>query len=188
MDIELGLLNAGGVTEPNAAWTEEAKKLSVAALEAKLGETTSKLVHFTETTTDPESVDVQLVKLHSAVGGAVLVHKYIPVLSLPTKNETFDWSLGPDVKTIGARHDADYALFVYVRDSYTSAGRAAVIFIGAILGAGIQGGTQIGFASLVDLKTGEVVWFNRLARASGDLRSEKGATDTVAALLDNFPK
>ena len=111
MDIELSLLNAGGVTEPNAAWTETAKKLALSALEEKLGETSAKLVSFKEVTTDPESVDVQLVKLHRAVGGTVLVHKYIPVLSLPTKSETFDWSLGPDVVSIGERHDADYALY-----------------------------------------------------------------------------
>ncbi len=188
MDIELSLLNAGGVTEPNAAWTETAKKLALSALEEKLGETSAKLVSFKEVTTDPESVDVQLVKLHRAVGGTVLVHKYIPVLSLPTKSETFDWSLGPDVVSIGERHDADYALFVFVRDSYTSGGRAAVILLAAVLGAGVQGGTQVGFASLVDLKSGEVVWFNRLARGSGDMRHEKGAKDTVGALLANFPK
>jgi len=60
--------------------------------------------------------------------------------------------------------------------------------LAAVLGAGVQGGTQVGFASLVDLKSGEVVWFNRLARGSGDMRHEKGAKDTVGALLANFPK
>lgn len=79
-------------------------------------------------------------------------------------------------------------MFVFVRDSYTSAGRAAVILVAAVLGVGVQGGTQVGFASLVDLKTGEITWFNRLARGQGDLRQETGAKDTVAALLENFPK
>ena len=70
-----------------------------------------------------------------------------------------------------------------------TAGRAAAIFLAAALfGVGIQGGSQLGFASLVDLKTGNVVWFNRLARASGDLRTEAPAEETVKTLLTSFPK
>lgn len=190
VDVELSLLNAGGVTEPNAAWTETAKKLAIAAMREKLGETSAKLVKvgpdFADK--DPESSEVQLVKLHGAVGGAILVHKYVPVLSLPTKSDVFDWTLGSDVKLLAEKHNADYALFVYVRDSYTSAGRAAVILFAAVLGVGVRGGSQIGFASLVDLKSGEIVWFNRLARGHGDLRQASGAKDTVSALLTNFPK
>ena len=57
----------------------------------------------------------------------------------------------------------------------------------ALLGVGISGGAQIGYASLVDLKTGQVVWFNNLARGYGDLRDEKSALETVEALLKGFP-
>jgi hypothetical protein len=39
------------------------------------------------------------------------------------------------------------------------------------LKTGIMGGVQSGFASLVDLRTGDIVWFNQLGRATGDLRS-----------------
>jgi hypothetical protein len=57
----------------------------------------------------------------------------------------------------------------------------------AILGVGITGGIQIGYASLVDLKSGRVVWFNNLVRMSGDLREPKPAQETVEALLSGFP-
>jgi len=64
------------------------------------------------------------VKLHGAVGGTVLAHHYNPQLRLPSKGEKFDWSLGPSAAAIARSQGADYALFLYVRDSYTSAGRA----------------------------------------------------------------
>jgi len=51
----------------------------------------------------------------------------------------------------------------------------------------MQGGTQRGFASLVDLRTGDVVWYNRLLRAKGDMRNAKGARETADALLRGFP-
>jgi hypothetical protein len=49
------------------------------------------------------------------------------------------------------------------------------------------GGLQTGYASLVDLNTGRVRWFNRLARGSGDLREADKAADTIEALLEQFP-
>ena len=36
----------------------------------------------------------------------------------------------------------------------------------ALLGVGLAGGSQTGYASLVDLRTGRVVWFNNLASAA----------------------
>ena len=189
-DIELSVLNAGGVQEPNAAWTEKAKQLAFASLQEKLGETSASLVNYDEkvASNDPESDEVQLLKLHEVVGSTIVLHKYLPIHSLPTKKDSFDWTLGPTVTSLRDKHKADYGLFVHIRDSYTSGGRAAVILLAAVLGVGVQGGTQAGLASLVDLKTGEIVWFNLLARGHGDLRTETGAKDTIAALLSNFPK
>ena len=57
----------------------------------------------------------------------------------------------------------------------------------AILGVGITGGIQIGYASLVDLQTGQVIWFNQLARGTGDLREADSARETVDALFTGFP-
>jgi hypothetical protein len=48
------------------------------------------------------------------------------------------------------------------------------------------GGQQIAFASLVDLKTGKVVWFNMLSSTVGDIRSPEGAEKMVATLLDKM--
>jgi len=57
----------------------------------------------------------------------------------------------------------------------------------AVLGVGLSGGSQVGYASLVDLESGRVLWFNSLARATGDLRDPGKAAETVDALLTGFP-
>lgn len=189
-DIELSVLNAGGVKEPNAEWTEKANKFALAALREKIQGTSAKLVEYDKSKADSnsDSEEVQLLKLHEVVGGSIVAHKFLPAFQLPTKQDSFDWTLSPAVKTLRDKYGADYGLFVFVRDSYTSGGRAAVILLAAVLSVNVQGGTQGGFASLVDLRTGEIVWFNLLARGHGDMRNQAGATETITALMENFPK
>jgi hypothetical protein len=190
LDVELSQLTAGGMEEPHAEWTEAAHQHMAAALEEEARVRKVKLVTF-----DPEHGDAadrevatELIALHRAVGSAVLTHQYLGP-ALPSKEGKFDWSLGPSVAAISRSHQhADYALFLFVRDSYATAGRIAVIAIAALLGAGVPGGTQVGFASVVDLKTGDIVWFNFLLRGTGDLRTPDAAGETVKALVSDSLK
>lgn len=186
-DVELSQLTAGGMQEPHAEWTEAAQQHMRAALGEAAKTYKVKLIEFQPERGDSADRDtsLELVRLHRAVGGAVLLHQYIPGLALPSKDGKFDWSLGPSVAAISRAHEADYALFLFVRDSYATAGRVAVMVIGALLGVGVQGGTQVGFASVVDLKTGDIVWFNRLLRPQGDLRTPEAAAETVRALVSD---
>ena len=116
------------------------------------------------------------------------MHQYNPMLKLPGKNGQFDWTLGPEVRFLKDKYEADYVLFVYLRDSYASTGRKVAFVVAAAFGIGIPLGQQIGFASLIDLDTGEIAWFNRLDRGVGDLRTDEAATKSVEILLSNFPK
>ena len=180
-DVELSELTAGGMTEARADWTATGKgfiKTDIAStLESKGIETT-----VADSVTDTH--EAQLIKLHGVVGRGILLNT---ALKLPTKKDNFDWTLGPGVAALRDHYHGDYALFVYVRDSYTTAGRALIMLGAAMVGVGVQGGQQIGFASLVDLRTGRIVWFNQLVSASGSLKEEKPAADTVKHLLDGLP-
>jgi hypothetical protein len=189
LDVELGELTAGGVVEPNAEWTEAAVKNLLDALQDEAERRKVSLVEYRAQfgTAEEQATGLELIRLHRVVGNSVLLHHYIADHRLPGKASKFDWSLGSSVDVIARSHDADYALFLYVRDSYTSGGRAAMIVAAAVLGVGIQGGTQVGFSSIVDLKTGEIIWFNRLARGSGDLRTPQAAAETAKVLVgDSF--
>lgn len=190
LDVELSQLTAGGMPEPHSEWTEAALRHMRDALEVEARSYKVKLTDFhpERGSAEDRQTSLDLVKLHRAVGGSVLVHQYLQGLALPSKDGKFDWSLGPSVAAISHSHEADYALFLFVRDSYATAGRVAVMVIGALMGVGMQGGTQVGFASVVDLKTGEIVWFNRLVRPQGDLRTPEAAAETVRALVSDSLK
>jgi hypothetical protein len=186
IDVELSILTAGGLMEPQAEWTRDARNYMTIAIKDASAERKAGLIAFEENPAVIDPVEVQLQKLHEAVGFTILSHKY-GVMPLPTKEGKFDWTLGDEVNALREKYDADYALFVFVRDSYSSGGRVAFQIAAAIMGVGVPGGIQVGFASLVDLDNGEVVWFNRLARASGDLRNQVEAAETVRTLLAGLP-
>ena len=190
-DIELSELSAAGIPFPKAEWTQAATGHVAVALEDFLGLRNARtLAYAAPPEGSPEAHrQGQIIKLHGAVGNAVLAHKFNPALPLPTVRDKFDYTLGTGVRALtgGGGQDADYALFVYMRDSYASGERGAVMILALLLGGFIPGGIQIGFASLVDLETGDIVWFNRLVNPGGDLRTAEPAKKTVENLLADFP-
>jgi hypothetical protein len=190
VDVELSHLTAGGLLEPDAEWTEQAKRNMHTALMEEARSRKVELIDFDPNRGTPQDreASLALVQLHRAVGSSILVHQYIPELALPSKKGKFDWSLGPEAAAIARSQNADYAMFLFVRDSYMTGGRAALIVVAAAFGIGLQGGSQVGFASVVDLKTGDIVWFNRLGRQSGDLRTPEVAGETVNALVRDSMK
>lgn len=189
-DVELSLLTTSGLKEPNAEWTEQGRQNVIAALKAEMAERAIKTVSYAgEASKHTEIADehLQLVKLHEAVGGSIALHKFVPGLELPTKKNKFNWTLGENVQMLRDTYDSNYALFVFAEDSFSSGGRVALQVALALLGAHVQGGQQVAFASLVDLNSGSVVWFNVLNSGVGDLRDPKLARETIDTLLDSAP-
>lgn len=184
-DIELFSISGGGVVEPKADWTEQAHKHIHDALNRKTAALGLQRRDISEQDSDAFA---EISALHAAVARSINLHHMSGGnLALPTKNGKLDWSLGDAVQPIRAKSGADYALFIWLRDSYASAERKVAIFALALLGVGVPGGMQTGYASLVDLRTGQVMWFNRLLRGTGDLREADSADETVSALLAAFP-
>tara|TARA_B100000676_G_scaffold313544_1_gene397011 strand:+ start:31775 stop:32485 length:711 start_codon:yes stop_codon:yes gene_type:complete len=187
IDVELSEVGASGIQEPKAEWTEKARKNLISGIKQVFSDKQSRLVSYAEPTNDQSAkTHTQLIKLHYQVGFEMMNQMVQP---LPTKGkDQLKWTLGPQVQKLREASNADYALFVVMRDSYASAGRVAAIAVAAIVfGVGLPGGIQVGFASLVDLKTGEVVWFNRVARGDGDLRTPDEAKETIKVLMKELP-
>lgn len=185
VDVELFSLSAGGVAEPRADWTAAALGHMKAAIAEKKRQLRSSIIELPEGAVDEFE---EQVGLHAAVATSISLHHSTGGMwALPSKAGQLDWTFGDAMRPLQARSGARYGLFVWVRDSYATAERKAAMVALALLGVGIPGGAQIGYASLVDLQTGTVVWFNRLARASGDLREAAPARETIEALLSNFP-
>ena len=184
-DIKYHLLTAGGVPEPNAEWTDAAQENFAEAVKNYAASIGTDLKVLDKRNLSP--TEIQYEELHSAVGYTI-INNYFGFAKLPSKNGEFDWSLGPDIKEIGEQHDADYALFVFYRDTQASGGRVAfAVLAAAATGAAMNVGSESGFASLVDLNTGDVVWFNVVSAGSGELRKKEGAASAVNALFKDLP-
>ncbi len=188
-NVELSEVTAAGLEEPNAEWTALGTHNVASALAQFMGKRKVQLVPYREPDagSDAAHAHVQLQKLHEAVGGTILVHRYNQAAILPTKADRFDWTLGTDTRRLRQEFGADYALFLLLHDSYASGGRVAMIIAMAAFGVAVHGGIQRGFASLVDLRTGDVAWFNVLVRGAGDLRTPESASDAVSTLLAEVP-
>lgn len=189
IDVELFELTAGGLEDPRADWTEAANKHVVVSLHKENKRRGLNMISFDDEHLGFEEAQElrQIIKLHQAVGLAMLLHQRVPALRLPTKKSIFDWSLGNSVRPLRGDTDARYALFLYLKDSYASGGRVALNIVTAILFGVAQGGTQIGYASLVDLDTGQIAWFSSLARGTGDLRTQQAADEAIGVLLQELP-
>ncbi|WP_257305402.1 hypothetical protein [Geothrix campi] len=183
LDVELFSVTAGGVLEPQAEWTTKAVANLKEALQLRGAGQGGKFVPLPSG--DGELL-AELNHLHSAVARAITIHHF-GGWKLPSKAGRLDWSLGEEVAEIRKQGTADYALFVYLRDSYATGGRVATMVLYAALGVGVGGGAQVGYASLVDLRTGRILWFNRVAKASGDVRELERAKSTLESLLQEFP-
>jgi hypothetical protein len=144
---------------------------------------------------EPETV-AELERLHYAVGQSIALHRYSGRY-LPTKRgKGLDWTLGEDAVRLGQRTGMDYALFLYAEDSFASTGRVALQVLGiagcfvGFCAPNIGGGGQFAYASLVDLRSGEVVWFNVVQTGTqvaginiGDIRTPEGSAKLVERLL-----
>jgi hypothetical protein len=198
-DVTVGSVTTGGMVEPRADWTEQARANVIAALRAQQAGRGGKVQVLERRNQLPgvsEETVAELERLHSAVGNSIALHKYLGA-DLPTKRRRgLDWTLGQDAVELGRKTGYDYALFLYAEDSFASRGRVALQVLGVagcfigFCAPNIGGGSQFAYASLVDLKTGEVVWFNVLTAGTqiaginlGDIRKPEGAAQMVERLL-----
>ena len=198
-DVAVGSLTTGGMVEARADWTEQARTNIIAAMrvqQASRGGQVQILQRRNELTGVPEESVADLERLHAAVGQSIALHKYLGAY-LPTKRgKGIDYTLGQEAVDLGRKTGFDYALFMHAEDSVASQGRVALQVLGVagcfigFCAPNIGGQSQFAYASLVDLRTGEVVWFNVVQAGSqvagikfGDMRTPAGATQLVDRLL-----
>ncbi|HKP35084.1 MAG TPA: hypothetical protein VJT70_09945 [Sphingomicrobium sp.] len=201
-DVTVGSITTGGMVEPRADWTDQARRSIVEALKAQQAGRGGKLTiveHRNELpgVTAQELADME--RLNFVVDQSIVLHKYLGEY-LPTKRgKGLDWTLGQDAVKLGQKSGYDYALFLHAEDQVASGGRIALGILGlagcfiGFCAPNIGGQQQLDYASLVDLKTGEVVWFNVVQAGSqipgikfGDLRTPQGAAQMVDRLLNRM--
>ncbi|MCB2072391.1 MAG: hypothetical protein KDE49_01640 [Novosphingobium sp.] len=166
-------------------------RADVAALSERPGKSCDNLP--VEAPIDAEARVADYNALHSAVVEAILAHKYgLGSGKLPTKKESFEYTLGPGTSRLGEVSGANYGLFVLTNDQFASDSRKAMQVMGAlgcVIGACVLvgGGIHVGYVSLVELETGNIVWFNLLRGSKGDVREAEGARGMVQAIMAGMP-
>jgi hypothetical protein len=191
-DVAVSTLTARGELQRREDWSSAARGHIVQVLRdfARAREGETRMVSTPEDAGLDEAALLDLERLHGAVGASILEFKFSSV-RLPTKRNSFDWTLGELAARFGARSGYDYALFIFARDSFSSTGRGtlqALTYVGCAINSLAclmtpAGGRQVAFASLVDLRTGDVVWFNALHSPVGDIRTSEGADKMLKRLL-----
>ena len=191
--VSVGAQSTGGMFEPNADWTDKARANIDKALSHRQEGFGNAVILPPETYGEEARSVQEYSELFAAVSEAVIKYQFFIGNRLPTKKRDnksgiFDWSLGPGVQQLPGAKDADYALFIYNKDAYGSTGRKMLQMV-ALLGPGVavKSGEHAGYAGLVDLKSGDLLWLNADAAMGGDVRKSDGAEKRVAELLKGFP-
>ena len=190
-DVEVGQLQAGGAVEPNADWTKAARDNLTEALRAHSQARGVQMTMMDAADGAAGKLVADYEALHRAVAAAILTHKFSGA-KLPTKADRFDWTLGSGAAQLGTAGGANYALFFVGRDNFASGGRKAMQVAGALgclIGFCVitTGGQHVYYASLVELSSGNVVWFNVQRGSKGDIREAEGARGMVDAVLATLP-
>lgn len=195
-DIEVASLGTSGVPTPNPDWTKDARGFIVDAIKQNQATRKTEIIPMPELTGDDAAYAAEYQSLYRAVANAMVVHSYalkLPTKKLPNGKYKFDWTLGPGAKRLGQMGGGNYGLFIFGYDAYATAGRKMmqifVLLATSAMGGGVfpQGGQHFSYASLVDLDTGNIVWFNFYANKKGDIRTREGAQERANTLLSTLP-
>ena len=192
----MGEISVAGLYEPKVEWTELSRQNVTSALEHHLAALGVEVVPYAP----PEGPlrihphHTQAIKLFEAVRQTIFEYKYVPASSrsaaprLATKKDKFDWTLGEAVMPLRQDYDADHALFIVMQDTQPTAGRTAMNVLMTYLFLSLEtSDNQFGFAALVDLRSGDLVWTNLVARQLGDLRKPATAAESVSRLVQDIP-
>jgi hypothetical protein len=190
-DTDVGELAAGGVPQPNADWTKAARTNLAEALKAEAAAKKLDLKVIDDQSGDAGQTVADYTALHQAIADAIIQHKYYGA-KLPTKKGKFDWSMGPGAQKLSDLSGGNYALFLFTRDNFASASRKGMQvagMLGCLVGfcVIVSGGQHVAYASLVELSSGNIVWFNILRGSKGDVREKDGASGMVTAIMASMP-
>lgn len=187
--VWVGEQGTGGTSEANGDWTEATRVLLRQELQRRQTGFGHEVIEEPELTDDGAATIAAYRALFRTVAWSAMTYQFFPGNRLPTRKKgSFDWTLGQGTEKISELTGARYGLFIDIHDEYGSVGRKMFQILAAgIAGVGVTSGVHRGYAGLVDLKTGQLVWLNADGQMGGDVRDEPGMQKRVSQLLEDFP-
>lgn len=190
MDIKVKEMSAAGIQDEVPDWTRQASGNFEQALAASGPDTLSglKLRDLPGLTPEEQQILDQHVALAHAVTGNAFLFANSPVEAWRHKAKHFDYSIGPGLAFLADKTGADKALILVGEDVHSSSGRKAAFVVAAAFGVGIPMGHTVAVATLVDLRTGNVLWMNHYISVGSTSFMERNDTDAVVGdLFAKYP-
>lgn len=125
---------------------------------------------------------------------AILRHTYDPLQTFPNLMAHFEYTLGIEASALLSGTKADAFLLMIATDSIPTAGRQALVGVGAAaaLYTGSYGGPGATPAeltvALVEAHSGDILWFNRVSMPLSDLRDPESNAKLVALALQGMDR
>jgi len=189
VDISVLEMSASGIQEEVPEWTSQAKAHMHAVLENNpnnFGDLT--IIQLPNLSKEQQQLIEQHTALYQTVAFSALWFSQTPIAAWRHKAKKFDYTLGDGLSFLAEQTGADTALFISGEDIITTDGRKATVFLAAAFGVHIPLGRAIVVSSLVDLRTGNILWLNFNTKTDSTTLVEK--EDTIAVLsklFENYP-
>jgi hypothetical protein len=189
--------SAGGVREIEPDWTAKAQDSLTLAVERHLRhDPRFSVVAPVDTATAEE---VALLREHVELFKIIAMNSTMMIRfggkAWQEKQIQYDYTLGDGLALYGDRTSADYAFMVGGAQVKQTGGSIFMqLALAGTLGVVMPGGGTYLMLALVDMRTGNIVWFNSLeggevfGMTGSDLRDETTANEIVGRLFDPFPQ
>jgi hypothetical protein len=194
VDIRLHEVSTGGVTEKVDEWSNTA---STRAAQCVREEANSRhlfeIVEGPPLSPEDKAALDQYIALYDVVAGSAYVASHSVYPAWTERAKTFDYTLGPGLKDLAEHTGIDAALLVSGSDYISSSGRRAAMAMGALLGAftGVvvmpAGGISFISVGVIDLRSGNVIWFGTDQSGGTDFRNEADIRRMLDGLFQTYP-
>jgi hypothetical protein len=193
-DVRVHEISTGGVPERVDAWTTAASDhagkyvRTLAAQKAPF-----ELVESPALNAQDKALLEQHIALYDQVAGSAYFARSSIFPAWKERAKTFDYTLGPGLKQLADRSGIDAAMIISGSDYISSSGRKAAMVMGVIVAAALgvvivpQGGISFISVGVIDLRTGNLLWYGTDQSQSTDLRNEADVQRMLDGLFKTYP-
>jgi len=182
-------MSSGGLEEEVPEWTTQALTHMKAELDGNPGNRGNlNIVQLPEVTKEQQALIEQHTALYQTVAFSALWFTRNPAAAWQHKAKKFDYTLGSGLSFLAEQTGADTALFVSGEDVISSSGRKATMVFAAAFGVAIPLGRTVIISSLVDLRTGDILWLNYDVNADDTtLLKREDTAEVLDTLFNDYP-
>jgi hypothetical protein len=207
--VSVSTMSSGDVAQEVQAWSDAANEHAQTAVREKVEELGRRFVPFAgahgprpdfrlgidvSKAPPPAGPGEQSWLLWEAAKEAILRHTYDPTLTFPAQMSDFDYTLGRESRALLDGTGADAFLLMIATDSIPTQDRqlligvagAAALYTGSYGGPGTTPAELV--VGLVEAKTGDILYFNRVSMPLADLRDPDANRALIGLALAGLSK